>query len=85
MVAATFARIFYRNALNIGLPILECPDAADAVSAGDEVSVDLETGVVTDETTGRSFRAEPFPPFMQELIAAGGLASYLKNTKKEAK
>jgi 3-isopropylmalate/(R)-2-methylmalate dehydratase small subunit len=85
VVAATFARIFYRNALNIGLPILECPDAADAVSAGDEVSVDLETGVVTDETTGRSFRAEPFPPFMQELIAAGGLASYLKNTKKEAK
>ena len=85
VVAATFARIFYRNALNIGLPILECPDAADAVSAGDEVSVDLETGVVTDETTGRSFRAEPFPPFMQELIAAGGLASYLKNTNKEAK
>ena len=85
VVAATFARIFYRNALNLGLPILECPDAADAVSAGDEVSVDLETGVVTDETTGRSFRAEPFPPFMQELIAAGGLASYLKNTKKEAK
>ena len=85
VVAATFARIFYRNALNIGLPILECPDAADAVSAGDEVSVDLETGVVTDETKGRSFLAEPFPPFMQELIAAGGLASYLKNTKKEAK
>ena len=76
VIAATFARIFYRNALNIGLPILECPEAAAAIKAGDTVSVDLDTGVITDETTGQTFRGEPFPPFMQELIAAGGLAAY---------
>ena len=76
-MATTFARIFYRNALNIGLPILECPAAADAVSSGDEVSIDFATGEVTDETTGERFAAEPFPPFMQELIAAGGLANYI--------
>ena len=77
VIAANFARIFYRNAINIGLPILECPAAADAVSAGDEVSIDFATGEVTDETTGERFAAEPFPPFMQELIAAGGLANYI--------
>ena len=76
VIAATFARIFYRNALNIGLPILECPEAAKAIKAGDEVSIDFDTGVITDETTGKSFQGEPFPPFMQELIAAGGLAAY---------
>lgn len=76
VIAATFARIFYRNALNIGLPILECPEAAAAIKAGDTVSVDFDTGVITDETTGQAFRGEPFPPFMQELIAAGGLAAY---------
>ena len=76
VIAATFARIFYRNALNIGLPILECPEAAAAIKAGDIVSVDFDTGVITDETTGQTFRGEPFPPFMQELIAAGGLATY---------
>ena len=76
VIAATFARIFYRNALNIGLPILDCPAAAEAISAGDEVSVDFASGVITDVTTGRTFQAEPFPPFMQELIAAGGLAAY---------
>lgn len=76
VIAATFARIFYRNALNIGLPILECPEAAAAIQAGDAVSVDFDTGVITDETTGQTFRGEPFPPFMQELIAAGGLAAY---------
>lgn len=76
VIAATFARIFYRNALNIGLPILECPEAAAAIKAGDTVSVDFDRGVITDETTGQSFRGEPFPPFMQELIAAGGLAAY---------
>lgn len=82
VVAANFARIFYRNALNIGLPILECPAAANAISAGDEVSIDLETGEIIDRTTGRSFRAEPFPPFMMKLIAAGGLAAYLKGKGK---
>ena len=76
VIAATFARIFYRNALNIGLPILECPEAAAAIKAGDTVSVDFDSGVITDETTGQTFRGEPFPPFMQELIAAGGLAAY---------
>src|SRR5574344_405689 len=76
VIAATFARIFYRNALNIGLPILECPEAAAAIRAGDEVAVDFDTGVITDKTTGREFRGEPFPPFMQDLIAAGGLAAY---------
>ena len=76
VIAATFARIFYRNALNIGLPILECPEAAAAIQAGDAVAVDFDTGVITDETTGQTFRGEPFPPFMQELIAAGGLAAY---------
>ena len=76
VIAATFARIFYRNALNIGLPILECPEAAAAIKAGDEVAVDFDTGVITDKTTGLEFRGEPFPPFMQELIAAGGLAAY---------
>ncbi len=81
VIAETFARIFYRNALNIGLPILECPAAANAISAGDEVTVNLETGEITDHTTGQTFHAEPFPPFMMELIAAGGLAAYLKGTR----
>ena len=75
VIASTFARIFYRNALNIGLPILECPEAAQAIQAGDVVSVDFDTGLIVDETTGKSFQGEPFPPFMQELIAAGGLAA----------
>ena len=78
VVAATFARIFYRNALNIGLPILECPAAAEAIEAGHRVSIDFEAGVIEDVTTGARFRTEPFPPFMQALIAAGGLAAYLR-------
>lgn len=81
VIASTFARIFYRNALNIGLPILECNEAAQAIEAGDVVSVDFDTGVITDETTGKTFRGEPFPPFMQELIAAGGLAAYRSRGK----
>ena len=83
VIATTFARIFYRNALNIGLPILECPEAAEAIAAGDEVSIDLASGTVTDETTGRTFKAEPFPPFMRELIAAGGLAAYMRNVNAQ--
>ena len=82
VIAETFARIFYRNALNIGLPIFECAAAANAISAGDEVSVNLETGEITDHTTGQTFHAEPFPPFMMELISAGGLAAYLKGKNK---
>ncbi len=81
VIAATFARIFSRNALNIGLPILECPAAAAAIQAGDTVSVDFDTGLITDETTGQTFQGEPFPPFMQDLIAAGGLAAYRRKMK----
>lgn len=77
VIAASFSRIFYRNALNVALPILECPEAAAAIAAGDTVSVDFETGRITDETSGQTFTAEPFPPFMRDLIAAGGLATYL--------
>ena len=83
VIATTFARIFYRNALNIGLPILECPEAAEAIAAGDEVGIDLASGTVTDETNGRTFKAEPFPPFMRELIAAGGLAAYMRNVNAQ--
>ena len=78
VVAASFARIFYRNALNIALPILECPAAAEAIAGGDELSADLETGVIEDRTTGGRFKAEPLPPFMRDIVAAGGLAAYLK-------
>ncbi len=73
VIANTFARIFYRNAINIGLPILECPEAVKNISAGDVVSCDLATGVITNETTGKSFQAQPFPPFIQRIIDAGGL------------
>ena len=82
VIAESFARIFYRNALNSGLPILECPAAAQAISAGDDVSVELAAGEIADLTTGQRFRAEPFPPFMMELIAAGGLSAYLKGKIK---
>ena len=78
VIAKSFARIFYRNSINIGLPILECPAAADAIAAGDLVSVDFDTGVITDETTGATFQAEPFPPFIREIIAAGGLMNSIK-------
>ena len=78
VIAKSFARIFYRNSINIGLPIMECPEAADAIAAGDLVSVDFDTGVITDETTEAVFQAEPFPPFIQEIIAAGGLMNSIK-------
>ena len=78
VIAASFARIFYRNAINIGLPILECPAASAAIRAGDTVSVNFDTGVITDETTGVTFQAEPFPPFIQEIIAAGGLMNSIR-------
>lgn len=77
VIAASFARIFYRNAINIGFPILECPEAADAINAGDIVSVDTATGVITDETTGETFKAKPFPEFIQMIIESGGLLPYL--------
>ncbi len=80
VVAETFARIFFRNAINIGLPILECPEAAKAIQAGDEVEVDFDTGVITDKTTGESFTSQPFPEFMQKIITAGGLLNYITKT-----
>ena len=76
--AKSFARIFYRNAINIGLPILECEEAAEAIAAGDEVSVDFDTGVITDITTGQTWQAEPFPAFIQNIIQKGGLLASLK-------
>ncbi len=79
VIAATFARIFYRNAINIGLPILECPEAAAAIAGGDEVEVDFDAGVITDLTTGKKFQAEPFPEFIKEIIGKGGLLNSLKH------
>ena len=78
VIAKSFARIFYRNAINIGLPILECPAASEAISEGDVVAIDFDTGVITDETTGQTFQAAPFPPFIQNIIAKGGLMNSLK-------
>mgnify|MGYP001851952633 CR=1 FL=1 len=78
VIANTFARIFYRNAINIGLPILECPEAVKRIKAGDTVRCDLAKGVITDETTGESFQAQPFPDFIQRIIDAGGLLKSLK-------
>ena len=75
VIASTFARIFYRNAINIGLPILECDEAAAEIKAGDEVEVDFDTGIITDKTTGKSYHAQPFPPFIQNIIQKGGLLS----------
>ena len=78
VIAASFARIFYRNAINIGLPILECPAASAAIREGDTVSVNFDTGVITDETTGETFQAEPFPPFIQKIIRSGGLMASIQ-------
>ena len=78
VIAKSFARIFYRNAINIGLPILECEAAAEEIQAGDEVSVDFDTGVITDHTTGCTYQAEPFPEFIQNIIKKGGLLASLK-------
>jgi 3-isopropylmalate/(R)-2-methylmalate dehydratase small subunit len=78
VIAKSFARIFYRNAINIGLPILECEEAADAIAAGDEVEVDFDTGIITDLTTKETFKAAPFPPFIQNIIKKGGLLASLK-------
>ena len=76
VIATTFARIFFRNAINIGLPILECPEAAEDIQAGDEISVNFDTGLITNKTTGKTYQAAPFPPFMQKIIACGGLVNY---------
>ena len=78
VIAKSFARIFYRNAINIGLPILECEAAAEEIQDGDQVSVDFDTGIITDVTTGKTYRAEPFPAFIQNIIKKGGLLASLK-------
>ena len=78
VIAESFARIFYRNSINIGLAIIECPEAAAAISAGDAVSVDFIKGEIVDETTGQTFKADPFPPFLQDIIDKGGLLKAIK-------
>ena len=78
VIAKSFARIFYRNAINIGLAIMECPEAAEDIQAGDQVSVDTETGVITNETTGKQYKAMPFPEFIDNIIKKGGLLNSLK-------
>lgn len=77
VIAETFARIFYRNAINIGLPIIECPEAAKGIEAGDEVHIDFDSGVITNKTKGTSFQGQAFPPFMQKIIQAEGLVNYI--------
>ena len=77
VIADTFARIFYRNAINIGLPIIECPDAAAGIEAGDEVEVDFDTGIITNKTKNTTFQGQPFPEFMQKIIASEGLVNYI--------
>ena len=77
VIAETFARIFYRNAINIGLPIIECKEAALEIKAGDEVEVNFDTGVITDKTTGKTFQGQAFPPFMQKIIDCEGLVNYI--------
>ena len=78
VIAATFARIFYRNAINIGLPIMECREAAEKIENGDEVEVDFDSGVITNVTKGENYQAEPFPEFIKEIINKGGLLNSLK-------
>ena len=77
VIARSFARIFYRNAINIGLPILECAEAVEHIKAGDIVEVDFDSGTITNVTSGKRFESEPFPAFMQQLIVSGGLAAFM--------
>ena len=81
VIAETFARIFYRNAINIGLPIIDCPEASKGIDDGDEVEIDFNTGIITDITKGTTYQGQAFPEFMQKLIAAGGLVNYINETK----
>lgn len=79
VIAETFARIFYRNSINIGLPIVECPEAAREINAGDRVNVDFDSGIITDETTGKKYQGQAFPPFMQKIIDSEGLVNYINS------
>ena len=81
VIAKTFARIFYRNAINIGLPILECPEAVEGIQAGDTVEVDFTKGTITNVTSGKVYKAQPFPEFMQRIIEANGLVNYVRESK----
>ena len=82
VIAETFARIFYRNAINIGLAILECPEASRKINDGDEVEVDFDTGEIYNHTSGEKYKAQPFPPFIQEIISKGGLLNSISQDKK---
>ena len=79
VIAETFARIFYRNAINIGLPIIECPEAAKGIEAGDEVEVDFDSGIITNKTKGAAYQGQAFPEFMQKIIKSEGLINYINN------
>ena len=83
VIADTFARIFYRNAINIGLPIIECSEAAEGIDAGDQVEIDFDSGRIYNRTKGIEFQGQAFPPFMQELISAGGLVNYINSKKNK--
>lgn len=83
VIAASFARIFYRNAFNIGLPIVECQEAAEGIAQGDQVSVNFSTGVITNHTQNTLYQGDPLPPFMQEIIACGGLIESIKIKGRE--
>lgn len=82
VIAETFARIFYRNAINIGLPIIECPEAARVIEAGDEVDINFDTGLITDKTKNQTFQGQAFPEFMQKIITAGGLVNYINQKQR---
>ena len=82
VIAKTFARIFYRNAINIGLAILECPEASEKIDSGDEVAIDFDTGVITNLTKGETYQANPFPDFIKKIIQAGGLMADIKNRQE---
>ncbi len=81
VIAETFARIFYRNAINIGLPIIECPEAAKGIEEGDQVEVDFDSGKIYNRTKNTKFQGQPFPEFMQKIISSGGLIKYINNEK----
>jgi 3-isopropylmalate/(R)-2-methylmalate dehydratase small subunit len=85
VIAPSFARIFYRNAINMGLPIMECPEAAQEIANDDELSVDFDTGTIKDITTGKTYQAEPFPDFIKKIIEADGLVGYIAQKKQGAK
>ena len=82
VIAETFARIFYRNSINIGLPIMECPEASGEIKEGDEVEVDFDSGIITDKTTGKTYKGQAFPPFMQKIIDSEGLVNYINSKRK---